>query len=65
MIPLDNLLHSVYRSNKYKSVYHYHGENLKIHVPSIIKYIDNFLNKDSVDGLSNILVESCKITASD
>lgn len=42
MIPLKNLLHSIGRTPKYKDVYHYHGENLKIHVFSILKNIDMF-----------------------
>jgi len=71
MIPLDNLLHSVYRSNKFKSVFHYHCENLKIHVPSIIRHISNYLNnkespvnssvESTEEELSNILIEACKI----
>jgi len=43
MIPLNNLIHSINRSKKYKEIYHYHGENLKIHVPSIMKHINDYL----------------------
>jgi hypothetical protein len=39
MIPIKNMIHSIYRTTKYKDVLHYHGENLKIYVPSSIKYI--------------------------
>ena len=64
MIPLNNLLYSIQRTKKYKDVFHYHGENLKIHVPSIMNQIKNIISKlYNVDNeLSNILVTSCKIT---
>jgi hypothetical protein len=45
MIPLNNLLFSISKNNKYKEIYHYHCENLKIHVPSTIRYIKHFLDK--------------------
>lgn len=69
MIPLDNLIHSINRSGKFKDIYHYHGENLKIHVPSTMKHIKAFLTKkvdteieDELDHeISNILIKSCKI----
>jgi hypothetical protein len=64
MIPLNNLLYSIRRTKKYKEVFHYHCENLKIHVPSIMNQIKNIISKlYNVDNeLSNILVTSCKIT---
>jgi len=45
MIPLSNLLHSIdnKKSHLPNHIYHYHGENLKIHVPSTIRYIDKFI----------------------
>ena len=63
MIPLNNLLFSIYRTPKYKDVFHYHGENLKVHVPSSIKFIDKFFKDktESVEVLTNILESSCKI----
>lgn len=71
MIPLNNMLHSIARVGKFKDVYHYHGENLKIHVPSTLKYIKQYFNdkknntketKDVVeDVLSNLIKEICKI----
>ena len=45
MIPLNNILGSIFRSKKAKDIYHYHGENLKIYVPSIMKQIKSFLNE--------------------
>jgi hypothetical protein len=45
MIPLSNLLYSI-ENNKHNSsnhVYYYHGENLKIHVPSTVRHIDKFI----------------------
>ena len=57
MIPLDNLLASISRSEKYKDVYHYHGENLKIRVPSIMKNIKSFLDeKDLTISLGGIKI---------
>ena len=44
MIPINNLLYSISRTMKHKDVFHYHGENLKIYVPSIMKQIKSFLN---------------------
>lgn len=63
MIPLKNLIYSISRTYKHKDVYHYHGENLKLHVPSTMRHLQTYLhNKDkSVDELSNILISSCKI----
>jgi hypothetical protein len=45
MIPLNNLLYSIFRTPKYKDVFHYHGENLKVHVPSSLKYIDAYFKE--------------------
>lgn len=66
MIPLNNLIYSVYRTKKHKEVFHYHGENLKIHVPSIMSQIKNYVNKLTTkdDDLCNILTRACKITDS-
>jgi hypothetical protein len=64
MIPLNNLIYSVYRTKKHKEVFHYHGENLKIHVPSIMNQIKsnvNKLNTKSEDDLCNILTRACNI----
>ena len=68
MIPLNNMLYSISRVGKFKDVYHYHGENLKIHVPSTLKYIQQYFNDkkkksevEITDILSNILTEKCKI----
>jgi len=44
MIPLKNILYSINRTKKYTNIFHYHGENLKIHVPSTIKHIYNYFN---------------------
>ena len=44
MIPLNNLLYSIYRSKKHREIFHYHCENLKIHVPSIMNQIKKCLN---------------------
>jgi len=65
MIPLNNLIYSVYRTKKHKDVFHYHGENLKIHVPSIMNQIKIYVNKlttKSDDHLCNILTRTCNIT---
>jgi len=66
MIPLSNLIYSVYRTKKYRDVFHYHGENLKIHVPSIMnqikKYLDKIYHKEDKDDLSNILFTTLQIT---
>jgi hypothetical protein len=45
MIPLSNLLYSIENNKDHltNNIYHYHGENLKIHVPSTIRYIDKFI----------------------
>jgi len=45
MIPLSNLLHSIdnKKSHLPNHIYHYHGENLIIYVPSTIRYIDKFI----------------------
>jgi hypothetical protein len=64
MIPLNNLIYSVYRTKKHKEVFHYHGENLKIHVPSIMNQIKSYVNKlntKSEDDLCNILTRACNI----
>jgi hypothetical protein len=64
MIPLNNLIYSVYRTKKHKEVFHYHGENLKIHVPSIMNQIKSYVNKlntNEDDNLCNILIKSCGI----
>jgi len=61
MIPLKNLIHSIYRTPKHRDVFHYHGENLKIHVPSSIKHIDVYFKEKEEQILSNILLSSCKI----
>ena len=75
MIPLSNLIFTIARNkekNKGKygnDVYHYHGENLKIHVPSTIKYISSFLdtlNKekppvesvDTIESIVNIMIRT-------
>jgi hypothetical protein len=67
MIPLNNLVHSVFRTKKYKDVFHYHGENLKIHVPSIMshikKYLVNKYSKIEEDELS-LNLRMCKISES-
>jgi len=60
MIPLNNMLNSITRSRKFKDVFHYHGENLRILVPSVMKHIKTYLQekfKEPVDELSNILSE--------
>jgi hypothetical protein len=67
MIPLNNLIYSIYRTKKHKEVFHYHGENLKIHVPSIMNQIKNYVNKlntKSDDDLCNILTRACNIIES-
>jgi hypothetical protein len=66
MIPLNNILYSINRTKKYKDVFHYHGENLKIHVPSVMNHIkdclDNIYKEDNtIEGLSNILITSCVV----
>ena len=64
MIPLNNLIYSVYRTKKHKEVFHYHGENLKIHVPSIMNQIKSYVNKLNTkndDDLCNILTRACNI----
>jgi len=65
MIPLNNLIYSIYRTKKNKEVYHYHGENLKIHVPSIInqikKYVNKLNNKNENEDISNIFSKACNI----
>ena len=43
MIPLKNLIHSIYITQKYKYIYHYHGENLKILSPDSIQHIEQFI----------------------
>jgi hypothetical protein len=45
MIPLSNLLHSIdnKKSHLPNHIYHYHGENLIIYVPSTIRYISKFI----------------------
>jgi len=65
MIPINNMLHSIIRSRKYKDVFHYHGENLRILVPSVMKHINNYLHEkfklqEPIDELSAILSE-CNI----
>jgi len=49
MIPLNNLLFSVTKHSLQKEIYHYHGENLKIHVHSSIKHIKSFIDKLKID----------------
>jgi hypothetical protein len=44
MIPLNNIIYSINRAGKFKEVYHYHGENLKIFVPSSMKQIKNYFD---------------------
>jgi hypothetical protein len=44
MIPLNNIIHSINRAGKCKEVYHYHGENLKLFVPSSMKQIKYYFD---------------------
>lgn len=63
MIPLNNLLYSIYRTPKYKDVYHYHGENLKIHAPSSLKYIDAyFKEKEEFELNKSINIENINLS---
>jgi hypothetical protein len=60
MAPIDNLIRTI-NNCKLKDVYYYHGENLKIHVPSVMRQIKLYLeSKDDVDKISS-LVDSIKI----
>jgi hypothetical protein len=56
MVPIDNLVNSITKC-KTKDVYHYHGENLRIYVPSVMKQIKLYLTE-----LENIkLLESISL----
>lgn len=58
MAPIDNLIKTINKC-KVKDVYYYHGENLKIHVPSIMRQIKLYLDsKDkeyNVDEVSSLI----------
>jgi hypothetical protein len=45
MIPLNNIIYSINRTGKFKEIFHYHGENLRIYVPSSIKQIKYYFDK--------------------
>ena len=45
MIPLKNLLHSIYITKKNKYIFHYHGECLKLLSPDSIQYIEEYIEK--------------------
>lgn len=56
MVPIDNIINSINKS-KSRDVYHYHGENLRIYVPSVMKQIKIYLTE-----LENIkLLESISL----
>jgi hypothetical protein len=59
MIPLKNLLDSIRTTPKGKSVYHYHGKNLRLFVPTSILNIEKYLKEDV---LTKILAESLKLS---
>jgi len=59
MAPIDNIIKRI-NSNK-RDVYYYHSENLRIHVPSVIRQIK--LHLDTIDKLESLslLVENIKL----
>jgi len=60
MAPIDNLIRTI-NNCKSKEVYYYHGENLKIHVPSVMRQIKLYLeSKDKVDEVAS-LVDNIKL----
>ena len=44
LIPLKNIIYSINRANKKMNIYHYHQENLKIHVPYVIRNINRYFS---------------------
>jgi hypothetical protein len=57
MAPIDNLIRTI-NICKSKNVYYYHGENLKIHVPSVMRQIKTYLeSKDDLDKISSLVCE--------
>jgi hypothetical protein len=44
LIPLKNIIYSINRANKKMNIYHYHQENLKIHVPHVIRNINRYFS---------------------
>jgi len=60
MAPIDNLIRTI-NNCKSKDVYYYHNENLKIHVPSVMRQIKTYLeSKDKVDEVAS-LVDNIKL----
>ena len=60
MAPIDNLIRTI-NNCKSKDVYYYHGENLKIHVPSVMRQIKTYLeSKNKVDEIAS-LVDNIKL----
>ncbi len=50
MIPIKNIMNSI-RRVKFGPVFHYHGQNLKLHVPTTLKELNNMINEMYVDKL--------------
>lgn len=59
MIPVSNLLESIHKTPKGKSVYHYHIKNLRLFVPTSILHIDKYVKEEA---LTKILADSLKLT---
>ena len=60
MAPIDNLIRTI-NNCKSKDVYYYHSENLKIHVPSVMRQIKTYLeSKDKIDEIAS-LVDNIKL----